>query len=155
MRNTCFSSPSIFINKIFSLNLSLFLSVSFFSCSISLRFSLTFLVHYLASLQIHSIKNFFIRGGEGRGFTYIKKNIYSYKFFPQNINLYCRGKGPRSYIGPQVLSDDRNRSKNKQVIMKYSQTKFRKKRENEWLSEEYILLGLNEYSSKYIIQQLK
>ena len=34
--------------------------------------------------------------------------------------------------------------------MKYSQTKFRKKRENEWLSEEYILLGLTEYGSKYI-----
>ena len=39
--------------------------------------------------------------------------------------------------------------------MKYSQTKFRKKRSNEWISEEYILLGLNEYGSKYIIQQLK
>ena len=63
---------------------------------------------------------------------------------------YCRGKSPRSYTEPWALSEDINRSKNKQVIMKYSQTKFRKKRENEWLSEEYILLGLNEYGSKYI-----
>ena len=39
--------------------------------------------------------------------------------------------------------------------MKDSRTKFRKKRANEWPSEEYILLKLNEYSSKYIAQQLK
>ena len=63
---------------------------------------------------------------------------------------YCRGKSPRLYTRPWALSEDINRSKNKQVIMKYSQTKFRKKRENEWLFKEYILLGLNEYGSKYI-----
>ena len=40
-------------------------------------------------------------------------------------------------------------------MMKDSQTKFRKKRANEWLSEEYILLKLNKYGSKYITQQLK
>ena len=67
----------------------------------------------------------------------------------------CRAKGPRSYIGTWTLSDDINRSKDKQIIVKYSQTKFRKKRANEWLSEEYILLKLNEHGSKYIIQQLK
>ena len=67
----------------------------------------------------------------------------------------CRAKGPRSYIGTWALSDDINRSKDKQIIVKYSQTKFRKKRANEWLSEEYILLELNEHGSKYIIQQLK
>ena len=66
---------------------------------------------------------------------------------------YCRGKGPRSYIGLWALSENINRSEDKQVIMKYSQTNFRKKRENEWLSEEYILLGLNEYCSKYIIMK--
>ena len=59
------------------------------------------------------------------------------------------------YTGPWVLSDDINRFEDKQIIMKYSQTKFHKKRANEWLSEEHILLGLNEYGSKYIIQQLK
>ena len=68
---------------------------------------------------------------------------------------YCRGKSPRSYTGPWALSEDIIRSEDKQIIMKYSQTKFRKKRSNEWISEEYILLGLNEYGSKYIIQQLK
>ena len=67
----------------------------------------------------------------------------------------CRAKGPRSCIGTWALSDDINRSKDKQIIVKYSQTKFRKKRANEWLSEEYILLKLNEHGSKYIIQQLK
>ena len=67
----------------------------------------------------------------------------------------CRAKGPRSYIGTWALSEDINRSKDKQIIVKYSQTKFRKKRANEWLSEEYILLELNEHGSKYIIQQLK
>ena len=67
----------------------------------------------------------------------------------------CGGKGPRSYIGSWVLSENINRPENKQVIMKCSQTKFRKKRENKWLSKEYILLGLSEYDSKYIIQQLK
>ena len=39
--------------------------------------------------------------------------------------------------------------------MRYSQTKFLKWRANEWLSEEYIILELNEYGSKYITQQLK
>ena len=39
--------------------------------------------------------------------------------------------------------------------MKDPQTKFRKKKANVWSSEEYILLGLNEYSSKYVTQQLK
>ena len=68
---------------------------------------------------------------------------------------YCRGKGPRSYIEPWVLSKDINRSEDKQIMMKDSRTKFRKKRANEWPSEEYILLKLNEYSSKYIAQQLK
>ena len=67
----------------------------------------------------------------------------------------CRGKGLRSYIGPWALSEDINRSEDKQIIVKYSQTKFRKKRANEWLFEEYILLKLNEHGSKYIIQQLK
>ena len=67
----------------------------------------------------------------------------------------CRAKGPRSYIGTWALSEDINRSKDKHIIVKYSQTKFRKKRANEWLSEEYILLELNEHGSKYIIQQLK
>ena len=67
----------------------------------------------------------------------------------------CRAQGPRSYIGTWALSEDINRSKDKQIIVKYSQTKFRKKRANEWLSEEYILLELNEHGSKYIIQQLK
>ena len=67
----------------------------------------------------------------------------------------CRAKGPRSYIGTWALSEDINRSKDKRIIVKYSQTNFCKKRENEWLSEEYILLELNEHGSKYIIQQLK
>ena len=40
-------------------------------------------------------------------------------------------------------------------MIKDSQSKFRKKRAYEWLSEEYKLLGLNEYGSKYITQQLK
>ena len=40
-------------------------------------------------------------------------------------------------------------------MIKDSQTKFRKKKANVWSSEEYILLGLNEYGSKYITQQLK
>ena len=68
---------------------------------------------------------------------------------------YCRGKSPESYIGSWVLSKDINRSEDKQIMMKDSQTKFRKKKANEWLSKEYILLGLNEYGSKYITQQLK
>ena len=63
----------------------------------------------------------------------------------------CKGKGPRSYIGPWALFKNINRSENKQIIMKYSQTKFHKYSANEWLFEEYILLGLNEYGSKYII----
>ena len=67
----------------------------------------------------------------------------------------CKGKGPRSYIGPWALSKDLNRPEDKQIMMKDSQTKFRKKRTNEWLSEEYILLRLNEYGSKYITQYLK
>ena len=67
----------------------------------------------------------------------------------------CRGKGLRLYIGTWALSEDINRSEDKQIIVKYSQTKFRKKRANEWLSEEYMLLKLNEHGSKYIIQQLK
>ena len=67
----------------------------------------------------------------------------------------CRGKGPGSYIGPWALSKDMNRSEDKQIMVKDSQTKFRKKRANEWMSEEYILLVLNEYGSKYITQQLK
>ena len=39
--------------------------------------------------------------------------------------------------------------------MKDSQNKFRKKRANVWPFKEYILLGLNEYSPKYVTQQLK
>ena len=39
---------------------------------------------------------------------------------------YCKGKGPRSYIGPWTLSEDVNKSEDKQIIMKYSQTKFHK-----------------------------
>ena len=39
--------------------------------------------------------------------------------------------------------------------MKNPQTKFHKKKANVWPFEEYILLGLNEYNSKYITQQLK
>ena len=54
-----------------------------------------------------------------------------------------------------ALSKDINRSEDKQIMMKDSQAKFCKKRANEWLFEEYILLGLNEYGSKYITQQLK
>ena len=71
-------------------------------------------------------------------------------FIFNGLDCYSRGKGPRSYTGPWALSEDINRSEDKQVIMKYSQTKFHKKRENEWLSKEYILLKLNEYGSKYI-----
>ena len=63
---------------------------------------------------------------------------------------YCRGKGPRSYIGLWALSENINRSEDKQISMKDSQTKFNKQRANEWLFEQYILLGLNEYGSKYI-----
>ena len=44
---------------------------------------------------------------------------------------------------------------NQENAFKSSQTKFRKKRANVWPSEEYILLRLNEYGSKYITQQLK
>ena len=40
-------------------------------------------------------------------------------------------------------------------MIKDSQTKSCKRRANEWLSEEYKLLGLNEYGSKYITQRLK
>ena len=40
-------------------------------------------------------------------------------------------------------------------MIKDSQTKSYKRRANEWLSEEYKLLGLNEYGSKYITQRLK
>ena len=40
-------------------------------------------------------------------------------------------------------------------MMKDPQTKFRKKKANVWPSEEYMLLGLNEYGSKYVTQQLK
>ena len=68
---------------------------------------------------------------------------------------YCRGKGPGSYIRPWALSKDINRSEDKQIMMKDSQTKFRKKRANVWPSEEYIPLGLNEYGPKYVTQQLK
>ena len=64
-------------------------------------------------------------------------------------NLY-RGKGLRSYIGTWALSKDINRFEDKQIMIKDSQTKFRKKRATVWPSEEYILLGLNEYGSKYI-----
>ena len=45
---------------------------------------------------------------------------------------------------------DINRFEDKQIMIKDSQTKFRKKRATVWPSEEYILLGLNEYGSKYI-----
>ena len=36
--------------------------------------------------------------------------------------------------------------------MKDPQTKFRKKKANVWPSEEYMLLELNEYGSKYVTQ---
>ena len=42
------------------------------------------------------------------------------------IYIYCRGKGPRSYIGSCTLSEIINRFDDKQIIMKYSQTKFHK-----------------------------
>ena len=64
-------------------------------------------------------------------------------------NLY-KDKGPRSYIGPWALSKDIKRSEDKQIMIKDSQTKFRKKRATVWPSKEYILLGLIEYGSKYI-----
>ena len=37
-------------------------------------------------------------------------------------------------------------------MMKDPQTKFRKKEANVWLPEEYMLLELSEYSSKYVTQ---
>ena len=39
---------------------------------------------------------------------------------------YCKGKGPKSYIGPWTLLDDINKSEEKQIIMRYPQTKFHK-----------------------------
>ena len=45
---------------------------------------------------------------------------------PEVWRGYCRGKGSRLYIRPCALSEDINRSENKQIIMKYSQTKFHK-----------------------------
>ena len=37
---------------------------------------------------------------------------------------YCRGKGPGLRIGLWALSEGTNRSKKKQIITRYSQTKF-------------------------------
>ena len=68
---------------------------------------------------------------------------------------YCKGKGPKSYIGPWALSGDINWSEEKQMIIRCSQTKSRKQKANEKLSEEYILLGPTIYGSKSITQQLK
>ena len=68
---------------------------------------------------------------------------------------YCRGRGPKSYIGPWALSGDINWSEEKQMIIRCSQTKSRKQKANEKLSEEYILLGPTIYGSKSITQQLK
>ena len=96
-----------------------------------------------------------VKKGARRGNYHIEILLSPWSRKKRILRDYCRGKGPRSYIGPWALSENINRSEDKQVIMKYSQTQLRKKRENEWLSEEYILLGLNEYCSKYIIQQLK
>ena len=88
----------------------------------------------------------------------LQRFLFSFVLVLQRIKsevYYCRGKGPRSYIRPWALSNDINRPEDKQIMMKDSQTKFRKKRANEWLSEEYILLKLYKYGSKYITQQLK
>ena len=76
------------------------------------------------------------------------KDCHYEKIFLQK-NLY-RDKGPRSYIGPWALSKDIKRSEDKQIMIKDSQTKLRKKRATIWPSKEYILLGLIEYGSKYI-----
>ena len=43
-------------------------------------------------------------------------DLFTYKLDFQNKNyIYCRGKGLGSYIGPQALSKDINRSKDKQI----------------------------------------
>ena len=39
------------------------------------------------------------------------------------IYIYCRGKGPGSYIRPWALSEDTNGFEDKQIIMRYSQTR--------------------------------
>ena len=62
------------------------------------------------------------------------------------LRSYCRGKGPGSYIGPQALSKDTNGSEDKQIIIRYSQT--RSPLAQEGSSKEYILLGLNEQGVK-------
>ena len=53
-------------------------------------------------------------------------------------------------LGPWALSEGINRFEEKLLMIRNSQTKTYKWRANEWLSEEYILLGLSEYGSKYI-----
>ena len=88
-------------------------------------------------------------------YHYFSKLLVFYHYLR---NIQCRCKGPRSYIGPWALSEEINRSEEKLLIMRYSQTKFYKWRANEWLSKEYILLRLNKFDSfdsKHIIQQLK
>ena len=43
-------------------------------------------------------------------------DLFTYKLNFQNKNyIYCRGKGPGTYIAPWALSKDINRSKDKQI----------------------------------------
>ena len=39
---------------------------------------------------------------------------------PFKYDVYCKGKGPRSYIGPWALSENIDRSEEEQIIIRYS-----------------------------------
>ena len=58
--------------------------------------------------------------------------------------MYGLGLCPRTLIGPK-----------EQIVVTSSQLKSHKWRTNERWSEEEVLLGYDEYSSKYVLQQLK
>ena len=67
---------------------------------------------------------------------------------------FCWGKGPRSYIGPWVLSEDIDRSEEKQVVVKHFQLKSQRWGTSKRLSEDELLLRYDEYSTQYVLRPL-
>ena len=63
------------------------------------------------------------------------------------MRVYCRDKGPESYIEHWALSEDVEWSKEEQVVIRNSNLKSHEQGTNGSRSEEELLLGCDECSS--------